>query len=77
MTGQRLEVVVGRPPAWSDPWGRTTLCEVVRTGEHSTGLVPVSGEPPGSGEIYEARLEERPAWAETWRDSATEHWLVN
>lgn len=64
-TGKRLEVVVGRPPAWSDPWGRTTLCEVVKTGEYSIALLPVAGEPAGSGEIYDARLEERPAWAET------------
>jgi hypothetical protein len=66
---------VGRSPAWSDPWGRTTICEVVRAGEHSTGLVAVAGEPPGSGEIYEARLEERDLVHD--RIATAERWAVN
>lgn len=63
--GKRLEVVVGRPPVWSDPWGRTTLCEVVKTAGRPAELFPVAGEPADSGDIYDARLEERPAWVET------------
>lgn len=63
-SGRRLELVSGSPPAWSDPWGRATRVEVVARDRYDFELVAVPGEPaPDLQLVYEARLEEAPAWA--------------
>lgn len=67
-TGGLLEVVVGAPPSWEDPWGDVALGQPVPRGEWNWSLMLVRGDPnAGNGLIYEARPaepERRPA--ERW-----------
>lgn len=59
--GERLQVVAGGPPAWPDPWERSTYVDVVRQGRYDYALRPSPGASVESGAlIFEARPAEPP-----------------
>ncbi len=58
-TGGLLDLVVGAPPSWDDPWGTTVVAQPAPRGEWDWSLGVVRGDPNvGNGLIFEARPAE-------------------
>lgn len=66
-SGKRLQVVVGSPPGWPDPWERSVYVEVVRQGSYDYALRPSPGVSVESEAlIFEARPAEPQAGIGDW-----------
>jgi hypothetical protein len=59
--GRRLELVVGAPPAWSDPWGRAIRVDVIEPRPHHLAFVPVDAVAADLERAFEARVVDRVA----------------
>ena len=71
-TRELLEVVVGAPPSWEDPWGETIVAEVLEQGEWDWAFLPARGAPKGRNlwiyEVRGAEPEQPPAVARRRRE---------